>query len=219
MQRSYQLPVEIRSRTWAKLLGAERAARKRFTNAIEPGLDCLGLRLAPSVCLDGYYCSPVNAIQFASNGAEAVFSFMIFAGQINDSTPIVLTCVAPCEQHNFIVGESLHDFLCLGYHRGFYALENMGYREARTLQRMTTGRWKPKAETDWRIGFGVNEEQRSVLHYLRKRMQLKPWRNPSRKFAKLQRTYLPHLELRTSLFSKGWDDDEFRTWKKWLDKR
>jgi hypothetical protein len=216
MHKSFQLPVEIQSRTWTRLLTVDRAAKKRFSKQVERGLACLGLRIAPAVCLSGYYCSPVNAIQFASNGAEAVFSFMIFAGQVSDATPIVLTCVGPGEQHNFIVGKSLHDFLCLGYHRGFFALEQMGYHLDQTLNRMTSGRWKPKDEFDWYNGFGVNDEQRPVLHYLRQRMRLAPWRNAGRKFAELQRTFLPHLELRSDLFSAGWMDDEFRAWKNWL---
>jgi hypothetical protein len=95
----------------------------------------------------------------------------------------------------------------------------MGYDTARAFQRVTSGRWKSKTDADWSTGFGVNEEQRPVLQYLRKRMQLRPWRNPSKKFAKLQRTYLPHLELRTSLFTVGWEVDEFRAWKSWSDKR
>jgi hypothetical protein len=216
MAQSFQIPVEIRSRTFTKLLALDQSSRKRFSNQVAPGLECLGLRIAPELSLSGYFCSPVNAIQFANNGAEALFSFMIFGGQINDSTPIVLTCVGAGEQHNFIVGKSLHEFLCLGYYRGFFVMEQLGYHTDRMLRRLTAGRWKPRLKADW--GFGVSDEHRPVLKYVRRRLKLRPWRDPVRKFAALQRTYLPHLELRMDMFSKGWVDDEFRAWKKWFAK-
>lgn len=207
--------VEMRSRTWTKLLALDRSIRKRFPNRVSPGLEVLGLHITPVPHVDGGYCNPVNAIRFASNGAEADFSLLLLADQVTDESPIVLTCACASEQHNFIVGESLHDFMCLGFHRGFFALEQMGYDSTRTLKLLTSARWKPQSETDWLLGFGVNDQQRPVLEFLRKSMKLRPWRDPQRKFARLQRC-LPLLELRTSLFAKDWEDEEFRAWKQWL---
>ncbi len=217
MGQNGQFRFDVRSRTWNRLLACDRAIRQRFDESAEPGLASLGLRIEPELRMSGYYCSPVNAVCFASNGADAVFSFMVFAGQISDSTPIVLTCVGPGGQHNLIVGNSLHDFLCLGYYRGFFPLEQLGYHTDKVLRRMTRGSWKPRLHADY--GFGVSDEHRPVLQYVRKRLRLRPWRDAARKFAKLQRTYLPHLELRMDLFCKGWVDDEFRAWKRWFVKR
>jgi hypothetical protein len=209
--------VELRSRTWTKLLAVDEAIRKRFPNRVSPGLAILGLRITPVPHIESYHSSPVNALSFAHNGAEALFSLLLLADQVTDESPVVLICVGAREQYNFIVGKSLHEFLCLGYHRGFFALEQMGDDSARTLKLLTSARWRPQSESDWLLGFGVNEEQRPVLEYLRKAMKLRPWRDSQRKFSRLQR-HLPLLELRTCLYSKGWENDEFDAWKKWLNR-
>jgi hypothetical protein len=207
--------VELRSRTWKKLLAIDRSIRERFPNRVSPGLEILGLRITPVPHVESYHSSPVNALSFAHNGAEAVFSLLLLAEQVTDESPVLLTCVGASEQHNFIVGKSLHEFLCLGYHRGFFALEQMGYDSKRTLKLLTSARWKPQSETDWLLGFGVNDEQQPVLEHFRKALKLRPWRDSQRKFARLQR-YLLLLELRTSLFAKDWEDEEFRAWGMWL---
>lgn len=217
MKRIPKHLVEMRSRWWPKLLAVDQAIRKRFPSKTSPGLDAIGLRMHSVPHVESYFCSPVNALSFAGNGAEAIFSFLILSDQVFDESPIVLTCVGSGVQSNFIVGKSLHDFLCLGYHRGFFALEQMGYDSERTLTRLTSGRWKPESDADWWNGFGVNDEQRPVLDYFRRAMKLRPWKNAAQKFAKLQQ-HLPLLELRTSMFVNDWEKDEFRAWEKWLKK-
>jgi hypothetical protein len=218
MQQTSLFPVEVRSSTWKKLLQAATKAKKRWRDGVEPGLDCLGLRIQSVMQVDEGFFNPANAIRFAHNGAEATFGFLVLAGEINDETPIVLTCVGSGKQRNFIVGESLHDFLCLGYHRGYFALESLSYNTRQSLKCIASGRRRPRSETDWLTGFGVSNEQLTVLQYLRDAMGLHPWRDPIRKFQRLQRKYLPHVQLRAGMFSGDWLVNELRYWQKWVGK-
>lgn len=209
-------PIEIRSKGWGRLRAFHQEASRKFSANPHAGLGRLGLHLDRELKPAEYWCSPVNAIEFASNGAEARFSFLVTDDRIDDKTPVVLTCVGSGDQRNFIVGESLYDFLCLGFHRGLFALEQLSYDVERTLNAFASGRWQPQNEIDWLIGLGVNDNQRPVLEFMRRRLALKPWRNVPRKFARLQRAYLKRLELRTDYLMADVVNDEIKSWSQWF---
>jgi hypothetical protein len=136
--------------------------------------------------------------------------------RIDDKTPIVVSVPSAVGQHNFIVGNSLFDFLCLGFFRGYFALEQLAHNLDKTLRVFSSGRWKPKTDGDWWVGYGVNEEQRPILELLRKRLRLKAWRNSSRKFSRLQQLHLGHLQLRADRFTAEIVAGEIESWGRWI---
>jgi hypothetical protein len=208
--------IQVRSKVWDRLRAFAAEARRKFPAKQCAGLDRIGLGVYQDLKPAGYWCIPANSLMFATNGAEANFGFLVTDDRIDDQTPVVLTCVGSGDQKNFIVGESLHDFLCLGFHRGYFPLEQLSYNIDRTLEAIASGRWQPQNETDWWIGLGINEGQRPVLELLRQRLALKPWRNVPRKFARLQRDYLKSLELKTDYLTAGIEHGEVECWSKWF---
>jgi hypothetical protein len=213
MDRLQRSPIEIRSRVWRRLLSAAREAQRRFVAGPEPGLGSLGLHLQLQE-RDGW-ASPINVVQFATNGAEAEFGFLVSENRIDDNSPIIQTNYGSGEQLNFVVGKSLHDFLCLGYHRGYFGLEQLSYDVKQTLAVFGSSKWAPQTDRDWSIGFGVNENQAAILRFLRRRLQLSPWRNITRKFKSLQAKFLPQLELRADRFTVDLIADEIKGWSRW----
>jgi hypothetical protein len=153
--------------------------------------------LAP-ICF--HWCTPINTLAFAHTGGEGVhFSFLVDEGKITEHSPIVITIPSPGDQPNYIGGASLFDFLCLGFHRGYFALETANTN--RFFEAYSSGKW-PLSQVegrppdwDWAVGYGVNEHQRQLLDFLIAELGLSPWNDLRRKFQQLQKRYLPLLKM------------------------
>jgi hypothetical protein len=76
--------------------------------------------------------APLNSIAFASTGGDDV-TFSLLAtpsGSFNDGSRVVLTvphASGSVWDRNFVVGESLYEFLCLGCVSGYDLLESLAY--------------------------------------------------------------------------------------------
>lgn len=72
-----------------------------------------------------YFCTPHNSVTFASTGGDGVhFGLLSLPGRADQ--PVVMT-VPISDQYNTVVAESLQEFLELGYHVGWFSLEEIIY--------------------------------------------------------------------------------------------
>ncbi len=76
----------------------------------------------------GYYrCTPKNALTFARTGGDGVhYSYLAMPGLPEGIVPIVMTM--PAVAQNFVVAESFDEFLGVGYHVGWFAVEQIAYQ-------------------------------------------------------------------------------------------
>jgi hypothetical protein len=148
----------------------------------------------------GYHCTPTNTIAFAGTGGEGVhFSFLVEDGRVTEKSPIVITVPMDFGHPNHIGGESLFDFLCLGYYRGFFSMETVS--SDRFFEAYSSGKW-PLSDVegrpphwDYSVGYGVNERNRQLLDFLIAELGLSPWKDLKRKFHRLQKRYMPLLKI------------------------
>ena len=183
---------------FARLQELSRTAAQQFRFTLH-GFDNIGLNICdvkPSTS-GGYWCSPVNSKCFASTGGEGVhFSFIAEANDDRfDELPVIVTIPGAFEWPNFVVGENLFEFLCLGFYRGFFALEQLANQLEKTLLVYGSPDWKSESHDDDWVGFGSDESTDVVLTYLRESLPLKPWINVPTRFKALQEVYLSKLRI------------------------
>jgi hypothetical protein len=172
----------------------EKEARKFKLSRGDPGLVALGLMIGDKLDEFRYdWCTPSNCLTFATTGGNGIhFSFLVENGTISPRSPIVVTNPG-YGGISWIVGKNLYDFLCLGYHRGYFALEQLAYQRELTLEVYTNAQWKPTKPDDHSVGYVLSEEQRLVLNALIKRFGLRPWNSPET-FHRLQDKYMGLLK-------------------------
>jgi hypothetical protein len=158
--------VAIDHPLWNRLRELDKVAAKRFPTDFDRGFGSLGLILYSRPQHGGYWCTPTNTLAFAGTGGEGVhFSFLVEGGKVTEESPVVITSPSEFDQPNQIGGESLFDFLCLGYHRGYFALETAP--SDKFFEAYASAKW-PLSEDkdlppDWNysVGYHVNEHQRT----------------------------------------------------------
>jgi hypothetical protein len=173
----------------------EEVAR-RFPDKGDPGLGGVGLILTATLNNGGYYCTLKSSCSFAHTGGEGVhFSFLGQADEINEASPVIVTIPEAFDHPNFIVGESLFDFLCFGMFRGYFAIEQLGNTFEEAFAVYTDASWQPSERRHFWVGYGVDDRQRAILDLLIERFHLVPWEEPRAKFDRLQTTYLDKLQI------------------------
>ena len=186
--------VKVAHPLWNSLLDLDNIAAERFPSRFDPGFGSLGLRLFRELEHYEYWCTPTNTLTFACTGGDGVhFSFLVRDAKITAESPIVITRPMEYGEPNVIGGESLFDFLCLGYFRGYFALEAMPSESA--FAAFESADWQPKAEWEFALGLGVDANKRKLLDFLTTELGLSPWKDLKRKFADLQNRYMPLLEM------------------------
>ncbi len=186
--------VAVEHSLWKKLRALDKAATKRYLSDFFPGFGPLGLILHPRLKRCGYWCDPTNCLTFASTGGDGVhFSFVVRDGKVTEKSPVVITVPVGFDHPNLIGGESLFDFLCLGYHRGYFALETASADAF--FQAYASSEWQPTENWHYAVGYGVDEQQRRLLNFLIAKLGLRPWKDLKRKFERLQKLYIPLLEM------------------------
>ncbi len=109
--------------------------------------------------------SPNNVVAFADTASDDVhFSLVKAEDGYGDFSPIVMT--VPHVKENIIVGEGLHEFLCLGCTHGFSVLEDLASGGRKEVIEMLSG---PPDDQE--------EEDRKLLEGFRDALGLKPWTN------------------------------------------
>lgn len=189
-----QRRVKVDHPLWEKLRRLDRVLARFFPEDILPGFDALGLMLHSRFRNGGYWCTPSNTLAFAGTGGDGThFSFLVQDGRVTERSPVAMTVLDYSEQPNYMVGESLFDFLCLGYHRGYFAMGTLPSEKG--FAAYSSARWRPQEEADYAIGLGINETHRELRDFVIEELQLSPWKQLKRKFQRLQKQYLPLLEM------------------------
>lgn len=180
---------------WDRLRTLNKVAARRFTAEFDKGLGSIGLILNSQPQHGGYWCTPINSVAFAGTGGDGVhFSFLVQDGKVTEKSPIVMTVPEPSDTPNSIVGEDLFDFLCLGYHRGYFALATLpsdtGFAAYQSAE------WQPKENWHYSVGYGVDDHSRKLLDFLIAGLGLSPWKDLKGKFLRLQELYMKLLNVR-----------------------
>lgn len=156
-------------------------------------LGSLGLYLDRQLDSHRYeHATPINCRTFAGTCVDGVhFSFLLQDGAITQSSPIAMT--VPAGGGDLILGESLHEFLCLGTLRGFEGLDQLSYSREKAWIVLTDPDWQP-SEDYHPPSFELGIEAQGVLQELNSKFELRPWANRGR-FDELQEKYGKKLVL------------------------
>ena len=129
--------------------------------------------------------TPTNSVAFATSGGDDVhFGLISVRGKFGDLSPIVMTVPMAgdtSEETNFVVGESLHDFLCLGCVHGFDDLEDLAYSSRTALFRKYS---QPPTQSD-----------NGIYARFRAEFVLTPWQDIELKLRDLDDKYRPILRF------------------------
>lgn len=161
-------------------------------------LYALGIRFEKlnSLANGGYYCTPTNTRMFASTGMDGEhFSFLVRDNAIDSESPVVLT--TPCKYDgntNAIVAKDFRTFLCLGLRHGFFALGEFAYHPEEAIYVYTKVDWTPTEEHHCSL-YVPNEQQRTVLTFIAKSLNLQPYTYTMDEFAGLQNRFMPLLRM------------------------
>jgi hypothetical protein len=93
---------------------------------------------------------------------------------------MTVPCNGP-DETNFIVGENLHEFLCLGCQIGYFGLEQLVYQREETLALLQN----PES---------VSECEEYLLSLLKSEFHLGPWKNVETRLNELSNNYMGLLK-------------------------
>lgn len=129
------LPAEtmaLLGEPWKQLPPAFDAAGTAVGVSPEVAAEMAGLLLEPVPAKWSYEATPASSITFASTGGDGVhYSVLTDAGRPG---PVVMTVPLNVDRPNLVVGADLRDFLGLGCHFGYFALEQLVYDVERTVR-------------------------------------------------------------------------------------
>jgi hypothetical protein len=182
-QKRAEIPVPVKHSLLMALHRLDEEAIRLFPTRFAPGFGRVGLildrKLRDSGCLhrSRYTCAPVNCAEFADTGGDGThFSMLIQDGGVTEQSPVFMT--VPPDGQTLVVGESLFDFLCLGYYRGYFALQELMYKPDLTLEVYTNPDWQPSEKYHYSVGYAYDDEDHGkVLAFLRDKLSLQPWRS------------------------------------------
>ena len=141
-----------------------------------------------------YRSTPLNTITFASIGVDGIhFGSITDGGNVDPNCPVVVTIPMAFDNPNFIVGESLYDFLCLGCRHGYFNVGNLHLDLEATLDHYT------KPPDDF-----YDDRASGILRLLSDQLSLRPWRDVRGHFYDLQSRFLVTLRMATA--SDGHDE-------------
>ena len=153
---------------------------------LDKGLGAIGLFLHNPPRNARYQASPLNSVTFASLGVDGIhLGSVTDAHAVDPMAPVVLTIPMSFDVPNFIVGESLYDFLCLGCRHGYSNLANLHRQTEVTLNAYQN---VPESFFD--------ERAADILQTLSDELLLVPWPDVRGHFEDLQSRHLSMLRLR-----------------------
>ena len=152
---------------------------------LDVGLGAIGLFLNDPPKNAGYHCTPTNSLTIAGLGVDGIhIGSVTDARQIDPLAPIVLTVPMAIDQPNFIVGQSLYDFLCLGCLNGYTNLSNLHTHFGDTM-----------AYYQARDDKYFDERVPGILQTLAAELSLKPWCDVQQHFDYLQSQFMHLLRI------------------------
>ena len=128
-----------------------------------------------------YDCTPKNSLIFASTGGNGVH-FGIINGANGTKGPIVMTSPM-AEVSNMVIAENLEEFFSIGFHVGWFALEQLAYDRDDTIK------YQNQPDPD------LNAAQIRFLELVRSHFNLSHSPLSTNKLEWLQNEYFHHLEI------------------------
>lgn len=170
----------------AEIRRVHRLTVERFPHEyLDEGLGAVGLFLHDRVKNAAYRATPVNSLTFASIGVDGIhFSSITDGNDIDPLAPVVVTIPMAIETPNFIVGNSLHDFLCLGCCHGYAELGNLALNFNATIDHYQNS-----------PGDFYDLRSPAILQTLSEELSLNPWPDVRGHFLSLQSHFLPMVRL------------------------
>lgn len=128
-----------------------------------------------------YWCTPINAKPFAVTCFGGAHYATLEAD--DGTTPVVLVVPDSFDWPCLIVGESMHEFLCLGCEHGYGSITQLTYQPRDTTQRLQS---PPE---------NMNKHKSELLSCLRREFDLRPWNQVGRRLDELQQLYVEQLDM------------------------
>jgi hypothetical protein len=129
-----------------------------------------------------YFCSPRNALTFASTGGDGVhFGLLQLEEAAPEQAPVVMT-VPMSDIHNIVVAESVQEFLGLGCEVGWFLLEQLAYDPNWAVEHYA------RSEPD-------SPECEAVLDRMRRSLRLQHVPLSLNRLAQLKGKYLPLVQV------------------------
>ena len=174
---------------FADLRRVHELAADRFPHEyLDVGLGAIGLFLNDPPKNAGYNCTPANSLTIAGLGVDGIHIGCVTESHVIDPlAPVVITIPMAFASPNFIVGETLYDFLCLGCRNGYANLANLHTYFDDTM--------------DYYQGFDDNlfdDRVPDILQLLATELSLKPWADVRRHFTGLQSQFMSVLRMPAS---------------------
>ncbi|HEX7130934.1 MAG TPA: hypothetical protein VF228_00070 [Iamia sp.] len=167
----------------AALVTLNRLADVSAQDDLGDWLEDEGLILHDRLAPGGYSSTPTNTVAFASTGGDGVhFSLVDLGDGPSETSPVVMTvpmALGDDLRPNWIVGESLPEFLALGLHGGWFGLEQLAYDPAR-----------PGA-----LARAASVPPSPAIDRLAAALDLHPWPDVEARLADLQLRVAPVLHL------------------------
>lgn len=109
-------------------------------------LEPCGLFLEQPPLESNYWCTPRMAKTFASTGGDGVHYSYLYTSDAHCDEVLIVMTMPMNDQLNYVVAESFDEFLGLGFHVGWFALEQIAYDPEWALQYF--GSEDPEASED-----------------------------------------------------------------------
>ena len=156
---------------------------------LDTGLGAIGLFLHNPPKNAGYqHKTPTNSVTFASIGVDGIhFGSVTDGPNVAPKSPVVVTIPMEFDDPNYIVGESMYDFLCLGCRHGYANVANLLLNLEESLDYFTV------APDDW-----FDDRAPGILDLLANELALKPWRDVRAHFHDLQSQFRSSLQVAAS---------------------
>jgi hypothetical protein len=129
----------------------------------EAVFDPCGLLLEIPPRNQGYWATPKTAFTFADTGGDGVhYSYFVDSRLPPGVVPIAMTVPMKFDRPNVIVADTFDEFLGLGYHVGWFSLDELLYHPEEAVEYFT----QPDPD-DW-------PDKTALMEILRTRMNIRP---------------------------------------------
>ena len=168
--------------TYQQILNLTKRLSRQLHVSPESVFEPIGLILQIPPKRWDYFCTPLNSLTFASTGGDGVhFGCMLIDG---GASGLIVMTVPMADEKNFVVGESLFEFLCLGIRRGYFYLEQLAY-DRETAITMLNGEMDEEMTSD----------EIYLLDALRMELGLRPWPGVEGRLHELEQRYAPAIQV------------------------
>ena len=166
---------------------AQTEAEKHNTKS-EYVFSDIGLFLLTPPTNSGIYPTPINTSTFAETRGDSVhYGLLHINGKVTENSPVIMTVPCSCDKPNFVLGENLLEFLCLGCEVGYGMLEQLAYGWEDMVDYLSRPDHPEREDRD--------EDAQENLDILTNTFYLKPWKQVQGRLEQLDEKYRGLLEL------------------------